>query len=154
MPVPFGFSVGDFLAIIKLIWDLRAALSETTGSIQEVHSFLLTLFSFQRSISTCQALALEWQQLYDECTETSTAERSVVNGINYQLTICREKLETLVDKTQPYTWSFMKQRGSRAVNDHVRKVRWMFAKDEVVRLQSDLATHVNGLEHLTSALGM
>lgn len=152
MSVPFGFSVGDFLAVIKLIWDLPEALSESAGSIQEVHLLLVTLFSFQRLISTCQAFALEWQQLYDKCAETSTPERSVVNGINHQLAVCRAKLEKLVGKMQPYTWSFMKQRGSRSVRDQVRKVKWMFAKEELVGLRSDLATHVDGLEHLTAAL--
>lgn len=60
MPVPFSFSVGDFLAVTELTGKVVQAWRESVGSAPGVRSFLETLTAFQRAISTCQALAVEW----------------------------------------------------------------------------------------------
>jgi len=152
MPVPFGFSVGDFLAVTELTWKVVQALRETAGSVPEVRLLLETLTSFQRAISTCQTLALEWAQLRDG--EITIAERSVENGVNHQLRLCREKLDRLAKTMEPYTRSLMKQKGTRTTRDQMTKIKWIFRKEEAENLQRDLLTHVYALEAFTSALGV
>ncbi|KAF8244107.1 hypothetical protein K440DRAFT_663648, partial [Wilcoxina mikolae CBS 423.85] len=150
--LPFGFSVGDFLAVSKLTWDVVHALRENAGSIQEVQAILEALMSFQRAISTCQTLALEWSQLSDG--DVTLPERSLVNGVNHQLKLCHAKLERLATRIEQYTRSFMKQSGTRTARDQFVKLKWMFNKAEAESLQRDLVTHVQGLEAFISTLGI
>jgi hypothetical protein len=56
--------------------------------------------SFQKAITTCQTLALEWTQLAKG--DASLPERSLVNGINHQLKFCQERLTKLSAKLEPY----------------------------------------------------
>jgi hypothetical protein len=152
MAVPFGFSVGDFLAVMELTWKVTQALRESAGAVHEVKTILETLMSFQRAISTCQTLALEWMQL--NSGEISLPERSLVNGINYQLKICRERLDKLSAKLEPYTRALMRQKGNRSARDQLYKVKWIFTREEADRLQKDLSIHVQGLERYIAELGM
>jgi len=152
MPVPFGFSVGDFLAVTELTWKVVHALRENEGAVHEVQAILETLMSFQRAIFTCQTLALEWSQLSDG--EITLPERSVVNGVNHQLKLCREKLDALAKRIEQYTRSFMKQVGTRTTKEQLFKLKWMFKRDEVESLQRDLTTHIQGLETFITTLGM
>jgi hypothetical protein len=152
MPVPFGFSVSNFLAVSKLTWDVVHALRENAGSIQETQAILKTLMSFQQAISTYQTIALEWSQL--SCGDVTLPERSLVNGVNHQLKLCHEKLERLTARIDQYTWSFMKQFGTRTARDQLVKLKWMFNKTEAESLQRDLVIHVQELEAFISALGM
>jgi hypothetical protein len=156
MPVPFGFSVGDFLAVMELTWKVTQALRESAGAVHDVKTILETLMSFQRAISTCQTLALEWMQLTsgDGDGDTSLPEQSLVNGINYQLKFCRERLLKLSEKLEPYIRALMKQKGSRTARDQLYKVKWIFSREEADRLQKDLSVHVQGLERYITELGM
>jgi hypothetical protein len=152
MACPFGFSVGDFLAVMELTWKVTQALRESAGAVHEVQTILGTLMSFQRAISTCQTLALEWSQLADG--DASLPERSVMNGINHQLAFCRERLFKLSTKLEPYTRALMKQKGNRSAHDQLYKVKWIFSREEADRLQKDLSIHVQGLERYITELGM
>jgi hypothetical protein len=152
MPVPFGFSVGDFLAVMELTWKVTQALRDSEGAVHDVQTILETLMSFQRAISTCQTLALEWMRLSD--ADASLPERSLVNGINYQLKFCRERLLKLSAKLEPYTRALMKQKGTRTTWDHLHKVKWIFSREEADSLQKDLSIHVQGLERYIAELGM
>jgi hypothetical protein len=150
--VLFGFSVGDFLAVMELTWKVTQALRESAGAVHDVKNILETLMSFQRAISTCQTLALEWSQLADG--DTSLPERSLVNGINHQLKFCRERLLKLSTKLEPYTRALMKQKGNRTARDQLYKVKWIFSREEAEHLQKDLSVHVQGLERYITELGM
>ncbi|KAA8904860.1 ankyrin repeat-containing domain protein [Sphaerosporella brunnea] len=153
MPAPgFGFSVGDFLAVLDLIWKVTQALSESAGAVHSVQTILETLMSFQRAISTCQTLALEWSQLVGG--DATIPERSLVNGIQHQLKFCRERLLKLLAKLEPYTRAFMKQRASRTARDQLYKVKWIFTREEVDNLQKDISIHVQGLERYITELGI
>jgi hypothetical protein len=152
MPVPFGFSVGDFLVVTDLTWRVVQALRETSAAVPEVRSLLEILNSFHRVISICQTLAFDWNQLQDG--QITISERSVENGINHQLRLCREKLEQLAKTIEPYTRACMKQKGTRTTRDKMTKVKWIFKKEEAENLQQDLGTHVQALEAFTSALGV
>jgi hypothetical protein len=150
--VLFGFSVGDFLAVMELTWKVTQALRESAGAVHDVKNILETLMSFQRAISTCQTLALEWSQLADG--DTSLPERSLVNGINHQLKFCRERLLKLSTKLEPYTRALMKQKGNRTARDQLYKVKWIFSREEAEHLHKDLSVHVQGLERYITELGM
>jgi hypothetical protein len=155
MPVPFGFSVGDFLAVMELTWKVTQALRDSKGAVHDVQTILETLMSFQRAISTCQTLALEWTRLSDGDGDASLlGERSLVNGINYQLTSCRKRLLELSKKLEPYTRALMKQKGNRTARDHLYKVKWIFSREEADHLQKDLSDRVQGLERYIAELGL
>jgi hypothetical protein len=154
MAAPFGFSVGDFLAVMELIWTVAQALQESAGAVHEVQTILETLMSFKKAIMTCETLALEWMRLSNGNGDASLPERSLVNGINYQLKFCRERLLKLSTKLEPYTKALMKQKGNRTARDHLYKVKWIFSREEADRLQKDLSIHVQGLERYIAELGL
>jgi hypothetical protein len=48
MPVPFGFSAGDFIAGIKLLKDAFKALSDTRGATENYSKLIETLDSLEK----------------------------------------------------------------------------------------------------------
>jgi hypothetical protein len=135
---------------MDITWKVAQALSESAGAVHNVQNILETLMSFQKAITTCQTLALEWTQLAKG--DASLPERSLVNGINHQLKFCQERLTKLSAKLEPYTRAMMKQKGSRTARDQFFKVKWIFTREEAISLQKDLSVHVRGLQSYIKVL--
>jgi hypothetical protein len=150
MAVPSGFSVGDFLAVADLTWRIVQALKEGGGSVPEVQAILETLILFDRTITTCRTLVLEWAPL--SSVQVTISESSIINGVNYQLKLCRQKLTILSKEIEPYTRSFMKQPNSRTCRDHLRKIKWLFRKEDAEKLQKDLLVHIQGPDMFVTSL--
>jgi hypothetical protein len=148
MAVPFGFSIGDFTAVISITWKVIQSLREVGGSIPEVQAILETLLLFNRTITTCQTLAMEWVPL------STGHEKSIINGVNHQLKLCQQKLNVLSTELHPYTRFFMRQTQSRTCKDHRMKIKWLFKKEDAEKLQRELMIHVQGLETSFTSLRM
>ncbi|CCX12303.1 Protein of unknown function [Pyronema omphalodes CBS 100304] len=46
----------------------------------------------------------------------------------------------------------MKQPNSRTCRDHLRKIKWLFRKEDAEKLQNDLLVHVQGLTMFVTSL--
>jgi len=79
--VPFGFSVGDFLAIAGLVWKLCRTLDEFSKDANDFHKLQLELLSFhsailsiERLLSTdvtlCEEQAAQLRSVYKSCQGT------------------------------------------------------------------------------------
>jgi hypothetical protein len=67
MPAPgFGFSVGDFIAVASLIWQLCQALDDSAEDAKLFKDVQLELFAFNSMILQLQQLVLGSTRLPDE----------------------------------------------------------------------------------------
>lgn len=127
----FGVSIGDFIAVGKLIKDIHSALGP--GSSEVYRSLIVELNSLQ-------------QALYDiEAMNTSSTREAAVNSIKAAALMCQHPLEEFAAKLRKYG-SLDDSRSSTSVKLLGTKVKWKFCmEDEVRNLRAYLIGHVGSL---------
>jgi hypothetical protein len=92
MPVPFGFSVGDFIAVAELASTISKALSEVRGSQTEYKAVVELLDSLNNSLRTVHNFLI---------SSSSTAglpspDTALLNGLRYHLDKCRDLMKSFL----------------------------------------------------------
>ncbi len=93
MSVPFGFSAGDFLAVIGLVVKICQALDESTGSLAEFQDIRQELKSFRHIVDSIQKAAIDpgtissenaalLPEVLQNCTEALDGFRSFMASYN------------------------------------------------------------------------
>jgi hypothetical protein len=87
MVVPFGISIGDFIAVGSLAYQIAQALSETRGAVSDYSSLIEMLKSLSASLQT----------VADFISGPSTGamvkpDAALINGINYHVQCCQRLL--------------------------------------------------------------
>ena len=146
----FGFSVGDFIAVGKLINDIVKCLQSVGGAKSEYQEMVREF-----EILTKALVHIDHLKAADE---KMTAQ---LNYIKFAALSCRYPLQDFMTKMEEYDSSL----GTRARMDMMRKaarkVRWSFGPSgDIKQLRMYLNTHVGtinmllaqyGLEQVTSA---
>jgi len=133
----FGFSVGDFLGVLKLATDLSNALSETRGVSIELQRLTKMLESLQNAINNAVQAANEW-----DLAHTNPLNRAPLNGLAEEHNICKKLLENFWKDSEKYTQSIINGQGSRVKREWT-KIKWcMFHSDDAATLERNLQTHV------------
>ncbi|KAI9776529.1 MAG: hypothetical protein M1839_009510 [Geoglossum umbratile] len=105
--IPFGFSVGDFVVVIKLLSDLGRAILESRGSVQEICSTIQLLAALSNALEEAKDVFCDWW------VNSSTFQRrrasSVINGIVAETQICRQMVNDFLAETRavygiPVAW--------------------------------------------------
>jgi len=144
MVFPFGVSIGDFLAVSQLIWNISTALSKNKGSKKDCEALLQTLSSLYNALSAAQAIILDASP-----AAVPRKEQSAVNGIVHEARMCKKLLEDFLKCTEKYRMSLLHGGGSWKVRDEWRKISWsLFEKRSVDQLDRDLHGHINALNLL------
>ncbi|GAB1315426.1 hypothetical protein MFIFM68171_05636 [Madurella fahalii] len=73
MAVPFGFSVGDFLAVGKLIRQVAVELRENSGAALEYQGLLIELEALQRALHQLQIIKPAKNELLQPTSIRATA---------------------------------------------------------------------------------
>ena len=138
----FGFSVGDFLAVGKLIVDITTCLKDVSGSKSEYRDVVLELECLQKALLHLDRLKPRGESLN-------------VDSIKYAALSCRRPLEEFLAKLRRYESSL----GPRAIESSwkapVDKIRFMVSqKDEIRKMQSYLSVHVGTLNMLLAECGL
>ncbi|KAH8591175.1 hypothetical protein B0O99DRAFT_632634 [Bisporella sp. PMI_857] len=164
MTVPFGFSVGDFIAVGKLVYDIIQAISEPKGAATDYRSFVSTL----RSLYSCtNAIKDALEKFTQDDSNFELHEVSLINGLVYEMDGCRDLLNAFLDNTYKYTASFLpsdkalefeeaqtvisRSRGRKTSVKRLekawRKVSWaIFRKEDVQKLERGLQCHLSRLQ--------
>jgi hypothetical protein len=130
MPVPFGFSIGDFIAGIDLVVTSINAIEDGSGSAAEYRAVITTLSGVKSALMDLNKLKIE-----------DAAERHALEILARQ---CGETMFAFLTKISKYN-SSLRYPSSRKWKDAIRKVQWaLYSSDDVRRfqtqLQSDLLT--------------
>jgi hypothetical protein len=123
MVVPaFGFSIGDFIASIKIVTKISKALKESGGAAEE----------YQSLVTELQQLQVLLEQLRDlpSTSSDSLSHHNAVRGMAYQVQV---PLRAFVKKMESYD----KKLGSSANTDSwrssKRKAQWAISMREDIR---------------------
>ncbi|OCL01022.1 uncharacterized protein K441DRAFT_650579 [Cenococcum geophilum 1.58] len=164
MAVPFGFSVGDFIAVGKLVHDIIQAISECNGAAADYRSFVSTL----RSLYSCtNAIKDLLEKFVQDASNFELHEVALINGLMYEMYGCRDLLNAFLDKTYKYTASFLppceakkfeeaqtvislfrrRKAGMMGLKKAWREVSWaIFRKEDIQNLERDLERHLRAFQ--------
>jgi hypothetical protein len=137
----FGFSVGDFLAVGKLIVDISSCLKEVGGAKAEYQDLIRELECLQQALIH-----------FDRFRPNESVD---VDSIKYTALSCKRPLEEFLCKLRRYDTSLGPSATGRPWKVPVDKVRFMLGqKDDVRKLQSYLSVHVGTLNILLAEHGL
>jgi hypothetical protein len=138
MVVPtFGFSVGDFIAVIDLVQKVGKALHGQNGASAE----------YQRLIQNIQTLRLIFQHL--ECLNLDETNRSLVNAIQAQAHESVKPLNEFLKNVAKYEKRLGQAPTGGGLLGGVRKAQWAVTiRDELSKLQSIINLEVEKMNLL------
>lgn len=145
---PFGFSIGDFIAVNELVLKIFKSLSESRGSVADYKSLCKLLHSLERSLQVVSAIFL-----YSSSSSGSPLDIGpVINGIRHELDCCRQLMEEFWSNSRKYTETLLNGRG-RKFEREWRKITWcLHKKEDVKKLQESLKGHLDALNSYASAI--
>jgi hypothetical protein len=136
----FGFSVGDFLAVINLICDITNSVRATGGARSEYQELI-------RDLETLKKALKHIQENYEQTT--------TINSINYAVLSCRLPLENFLNKfckCGEFSDTLAK---NSDIHTAAAKLMWTFSyKEEIKKLQSYLNPHVSVIDTLLTVYGV
>ena len=145
MPVPFGFSVGDFVSLGELIYRIILALGDRRGSCADYQNLIDSLNSLMRCLRTTSAVFLTYS--FDYNAGLGNLDPSVVNGIRHELACCKKLLEDFLCVSLKYTNSLLPGRETSSIKREWRKIAWsIFRREDVKTLDRNLQTHVQAFQ--------
>ncbi|KAI1779496.1 hypothetical protein F4818DRAFT_142464 [Hypoxylon cercidicola] len=138
----FGFSVGDFLAVGKLVTEIISSLKDSGGSRTDYRDIFREL--------ECLRAALVH---LDKLTGTGTSQD--LTAIKYAALSCRRPLEEFLGRIRKYDRSLGIQSRGSSIKVVIDKIRFPIAhKDDVQRLQAYLSVHVSTVNMLLAEHGL
>lgn len=143
MPVPFGFSVGDFAYAVKLILDVSRALKEAGGASAEFTDLCEDLDSLKQTLELLSTL------------KASGACPEHVSAISGMALSCQIPLNNFLLKIKKYEPALGKSSHHKPVRASCRKVQWALSMtDEVRRLRAVITGKVMSINLLLSTVNM
>jgi len=135
----FGFSVGDFLAVGKLVADITSSLHEAGGSKSEYQELLRELESLHHALTHLDKLQ-------------SSAN---LESIKYAALSCRRPLEQFLAKINKYEKSLGVWGGGNVIKKTADKLQWAFGEEnEIKKLQNYLNIHIGTINILLAEHGL
>jgi hypothetical protein len=126
----FGFSVGDFLAMGKLIADITNSLREAVGSKSEYQELLRELEYLNHALKHLDKFP----------TNGASAN---LESIKFAALRCQQPLEQFLGKIKKYDKALGICGGANPIKKTADKLRWAFGeKDEIKKLQSYPVTRI------------
>lgn len=143
----FGFSVGDFIAVSGLIWTLVDALDSDTGSRAQYLRLSDELKSLHSAFLAVEGVVQKLQR--DKKTHAST-----INAITYEIGCCRKLIDDFNVDTKKHRESLRQGGSGKKVKDTLRKISYIFKKEDVVMLKGSLRGKVEVINLWLQAAGM
>ncbi|KAG4429756.1 hypothetical protein IFR05_014760 [Cadophora sp. M221] len=134
---PFGFSVGDFIAVIGQVQKIGKALQDHNGASTE----------YQRLLQHLQALRLIFQHL--EELESSEVNRTLINAVQTQAHLSLKPLNDFLNAISKYDKRLGTVPWGGRVLGSARKAQWaVVVAEEVSKLQSTMSAEVEKMNLL------
>lgn len=147
LPVPFGFSAGDVIAVCILFKDLIKALDDVQGASSEYQQVSRELWSLDRALLEVEMLSRTCDTSI-ELNALSCTTRRVVDQ-------CKESMESFLRKLKSYNSSLKEGGSGGRVRDAGMKIKWALKqKDEVARFRTEINGHSSTINMLLITASM
>ncbi|KAI9687716.1 MAG: hypothetical protein M1822_001796 [Bathelium mastoideum] len=139
MVLPFGISIGDFIAFIGVTIKAVNALKDSTASRKGYRDVIYELESLKRALAKVQNV-----EPVDMQTK-ALLERVVTD--------CGRLIQEFSNKIEKFNKSLGNHAGSRRIlKDSLRKIQWvLYSKEDIRKLKQQLHSHTALLNTLLSA---
>lgn len=136
MVIPFGVSVGDFIAGIKLVQDLTEALKESCSSSSDFRDLVRELYSLERALISVKNV------IDPKNPESLPYDVAHVDALKQVVLQIQQTIDEFLDKNRKFLLSLGTVGGTgSSVRDWVRRFEWRRYKKEDVQA---LRWKVNG----------
>lgn len=122
MPVPFGFSVGDFIAGATLAYKLVNALSSSSQSAKQYRDLITQL-------NIIHKVLLQVEQI----RAANQFSQSTVNALLFATNSANEQMINFLKENEKYMESLKAGGSGNVVKDGLRKMKWSQLKLEEVK---------------------
>jgi len=140
----FGFSVGDFIAVGKLINDIVRCLQSVGGAKSE----------YQEMVREFEILNKALVHV-DHLTAADQAMTAQLNHIKFAALSCRYPLQAFMTKMEKYDSSLGIKARMGMLRKAARKVRWSLGPSgDIKQLRMYLNTHVGTINMLLAQYGL
>lgn len=109
----FGFSVGDFLAVAELAYQLSKALSDSTGATKQYQELVATL-------NVVHKVLLQVEEL----RAANQLAQATVNALLFTVNTTNVTIETFLDQHAAYNKSLKPGGSGNGVIDLFQKGKW------------------------------
>jgi hypothetical protein len=134
MTVPFGFSIGDFVAGIGLVRDVVDALGTASTSTTRYHGLVYELFSLERALLEVKALNL------------GDSKPPQLDALHCAATQCQRTIDTLLEKVKKYQPNLTARGSGSKWKDTLRKVQWALLTDnDLERFRAEIHGHSSSI---------
>lgn len=147
MPVGFGFSVGDFIAVLNLVRTIIDALRTTGGARDSFHELIRQLYALEKALIRVKDVDLDDEQEGDRIALRHAASQ------------CQQTMDVFLSKITKYQPHLGAASSGSAPMAKAKAafmaIRWAVCKEEdIVKLKADLNAHVISIELLLLAVQM
>ena len=140
----FGIAIGDFIAVAKLIKDIKDSLQSVGGAKSQYQEIARELDILDK--------ALEHIDHLDAADGTAPG---AVDYIKFAAISCRYSLREFSEKIKEYDGSLGVRAKTNMIRKTARKFRWSFGRSEDLgQLQMYLNTHVGTINMLLEQYGL
>ena len=147
LPVPFGFSAGDVIAVCILVKDIIKALDDAQGASAEYQQLSRELWSLDRAL-------LEVEMLSRTC-DTSVELNALSSTTRRVVGQCRESMELFLRKLRTYNGSLRQGGSGDRIRDAGKKIKWALThKEEVARFRTEINAHSSTINMLLITASM
>jgi hypothetical protein len=135
MVFPFGVSVSDFIAGVKLFKDAIDSLSDTRGARADFAELSRSLTSLERALKALGEVRLDTDQH--------------MQALKQNLDACKLCLETFLVDIAKFRELDVQHVTKARLGMMFRQIRWALCKrDDVKKFRSEIETHIGALEML------
>jgi hypothetical protein len=141
----FGFSVGDFIASVKLVKDLIKSLNDTAGARPAYRRLISDLFHLEDALTNVRNLDVQPAQ---------AAQKIALEQVASQ---CHESIETFLSRNAKFQATLGVQALSTASRwrTNLHKIQWALCKDdEVNELRAEITGHTTTINMILNAMQM
>ncbi|KAH9209390.1 hypothetical protein DL95DRAFT_526918 [Leptodontidium sp. 2 PMI_412] len=147
LPVPFGFSAGDVIAVCILVKDVIKALDDIQGASAEYQQLSRELWSLDRALLEVELLSRTCDSTI-ELNALSHTTRRVVDQ-------CKESMELFLRKVRTYNCSLREGGSGDRIRDAGKKIKWALTqKEEVARFRTEINGHSSTINMLLITAGI
>lgn len=138
-----GFSVGDFIAVAKLICSIASTLKRSANAPTEYQELERELFGLQKALNEIETLQVE------------PSRQPAANAIKCAALSCHHVLEEFRSKLSKYDVPFRDHGAPRRFKAVGKKLRWgLGMAEEVTKLRVYIAAHVGSLNMRLLTFGL
>lgn len=137
MVVPFGVSVGDFIAVLGLIREVAVALADTHGSASKLKALIERLDGLKAALGELELLEWEDEAFAAKLKDATGKLNDSIKGFHSRIATYRPALEI--------------GGGSKKWKKALKKIQFTFIKDDIARLEMELLVHIGNVKLLIEA---